>query len=190
MYKCVVYITKLWGFTKGLLITTTNKIFIPSKCSLLQTTSCLFRQKIYLHPSFPLCPSPSLTPLHPDPPPQSLTPLPPPSHLLSPHSRARLCPPCIEGQPHSRSPGVGQDLPGLRSLTESSWTTHRFALISFTTSHCTFPDKIRSRIPDHVPLHSRTEPVQYLVLDHLDGVMEAAFGRKELLSCHFSKIIL
>ena len=61
MYKCVMYITKLWGFTKGLLITTTNKIFIPSKCSLFQTTFCLFRQKIYLH-HFPCAPPPPLPP--------------------------------------------------------------------------------------------------------------------------------
>lgn len=38
--------------------------------------------------------------------------------------------------------------------------------IPFTIFHCTFPNKIGSRVTDHIPLHSRIERRQYLVLTH------------------------
>lgn len=85
---------KVQGFTKGLLITTTDKIFIPRKCSLFQTAFHLFRQKIpqnlHLSPSPLLFPSLFLTPTRPKTPPWSLTHLPPPPHLFTPNSGARL----------------------------------------------------------------------------------------------------
>ena len=166
---------KIQGFTKGLLLTTTDKIFICWKCSLFQTAFHLFRQKIprnlHLSPSSLLCPSLFLTPTRPETPPQSLTHLLLPSHLFARHSEARLQPSCIGGQPHSQSSGLSGSRTSRAQITHRVLDNSSACPYLLTISHCTCPMKIQSRVTDHIPLHSHIESVQCLALAHLGVVV-------------------
>lgn len=92
---------------------------------------------------------------------------PPPGLLTPPHptpSEAR----CFalpaqggEGEPHSWSLGPDQALPD---------NSTQLVLLSFTISRCTFLDKTRNGVTDHIPLHVPVGPAQQcLVLAHPDG---------------------